>query len=91
MAKKKRNTSELALEREKFLLQFIGCECSISVEQRNIEEYDKAIDEISCLLQDAIDRGDTNEIKNLRRDLQRCKTEKRLFKRENTVKELAYT
>lgn len=93
------NSTDLAYERDNFILQFLDSECGAGIcentSEQDIEEYDEALMEYGCMLQDAIDRGDKREIKQLRSEMQHCKAEKRRIKRmidaNKREMELAYT
>ena len=74
------NTTELAYERDNFILQFLDCGCASQTEC-DISDYDDALEEYGFLLQNAIDLGDKREIKQLRSEIQHCKAEKRRIKR----------
>ena len=75
-----RNTTEMAYERDNFILQFLDCGC-VSETECDISDYDDALEEYGFLLQNAINRGDKREIKQLRSEIQHCKAEKRIIKR----------
>lgn len=92
------NSTDLAYERDIFILQFLDSECMPLKEnatEQDIEECNEALMEYDCLLQNAIDRGDKQEIKQLRSEIQHCKAEKRRIKRmiddNKREMELAYT
>ena len=92
------NSTDLAYERDIFILQFLDSECMPLKEnatEQDIEECNEALMEYDCLLQNAIDRGDKQEIKQLRSEIQPCKAEKRRIKRmiddNKREMELAYT
>jgi hypothetical protein len=69
------NSSEQAYDRDNFLANFIGCKC-FDVECSK-EEYDDSISEINAMIQHNIDIGNSEEIKEWRKMLQRAKVEKR--------------
>ena len=93
------NSTDLAYERDNFILLFLDSECGAGIcenpSEQDIEEYDEALMEYGCLLQNAIDLGDKREIKRLRSEIQHCKAEKRRIKRmidANKIEtEIAYT
>lgn len=93
------NSTDLAYERDNFILKFLDSDCGTDIcntaSEQDIEEYDEVLMEYECLLQDAIDRGDKREIKQLRSEIQHCKAEKRRIKRmidaNKRETELAYT
>ena len=93
------NSTDLAYERDNFILKFLDSDCGTDIcntaSEQDIEEYDEVLMEYECLLQDAIDRGDKREIKQLRSEIQHCKAEKRRIKRmidaNKREPELAYT
>ena len=88
------NSTDLAYERDNFILQFLDSECGTTSVQ-DIKEYDEALEEYGFLLQNAIDIGDKREIKQLRSEIQHCKAEKRRIKRmidaNKREMEIAYT
>lgn len=78
------NSTDLAYERDNFILRFLDCECiqrDASYTDRDIRDCNEAISEYECMLQHAIDVGDRNEISQLRREMQNVKAEKRKIKR----------
>lgn len=78
------NSTDLAYKRDNFILQFLDCACvpiSENCTEQDIRDCDEAISEYECLLQDAIDRGDKDEIRQLRANIQHTKAEKRNIKR----------
>ena len=92
------NSTDLAYQRDCFILQFIDSECIALNEnptEQDIEDYNEAIAEYESLLQKAIDLDNKQEIKQLRSEMQHCKAEKRKIKRMIDAKkretELAYT
>lgn len=93
------NSTDLAYERDYFILQFLDSECSTGIHEtateQDISECDNALEEYGFLLQDAINLGDKREIKQLRREIQHCKAEKRRIKKmidaNKREMELAYT
>ena len=72
------NSSEQAYDRDNFLANFAGCQCF--TEDVSAEEYDKSIDEINAMIAHCIDIGDTEEVSQWRKLLQRTKVEKRRSK-----------
>lgn len=88
------NSTDLAYERDNFILQFLDCGC-VSETECDISDYDDALEEYGFLLQDAIARDDKKEIKQLRREIQHCKAEKRRIKKmidaNKRETEIAYT
>ena len=74
------NSTDKTYQRDCFLLQFIGSSCQLEP-QGSIDDYNEAIEEYQELLQYAIEFGNENEMKQLRKDIQRCKAEKRILKR----------
>lgn len=88
------NSTDLAYERDNFILQFLDCGCIFETEC-DISDYDDALKEYGFLLQNAIDIGDKQEIKRIRSEIQHCKAEKRRIKRMIDVNkietEIAYT
>lgn len=88
------NSTDLAYERDKFILQFLDCGC-VSQTECDISDYDDALEEYGFLLQNAIDLGDKREIKQLRSEIQHCKAEKRRVKKmidaNKRETEIAYT
>ena len=93
------NSTDLAYERDNFILKFLDSDCGTDIyniaSEQDIEEYNEALMEYECLLQNAIDKGDKREIKQLRSEIQHCKAEKRRIKRmidaNKKETELAYT
>ena len=93
------NSTDLAYERDNFILKFLDSDCGADIcdtaSEQDIEECNEALMEYECLLQNAIDRGDKREIKQLRSEIQHCKAEKRRIKRmidaNKRETELAYT
>ena len=78
------NSTDLAYKRDNFILQFLDCACVSISENRteqDIRDCDEAISEYECLLQNAIERGDKDEIRQLRAEIQHTKAEKRNIKR----------
>lgn len=78
------NSTDLAYERDNFILQFLDCECYGSLcdyPEQNIEDCNEAIREYEILLQSRIDVRDKKEIKQLRAEIQHVKAEKRKIKR----------
>ena len=78
------NSTDLAYKRDNFILQFLDCACvpiSENCTEHGTRDCDEAISEYECLLQDAIDRGDKDEIRQLRAEIQYTKAEKRNIKR----------
>ena len=78
------NSTDLAYKRDNFIFQFLDCACvpiSESYTEQDIRDYDEAISEYECLLQHAIERGDKDEIRQLRAEIQHTKAEKRNIKR----------
>ena len=78
------NSTDLAYERDNFILRFLDCECiqrDASYTDRDIRDCNEAISEYECMLQYAIDVGDKREIANLRAEIQHLKAEKRTIKR----------
>lgn len=73
------NSSDQAYQRDMFLLDFIDSKCPDA--DCSLSDYDEALEEYQILLSDAIARGNKTEIKDLRRDIQRCRVEKRNYKR----------
>lgn len=88
------NSTDLAYERDNFILQFLDCGCPSQTEC-DISDYGDALEEYGFLLQSAIDLGDKREIKQLRSEIQHCKAEKRRIKRmidaNKREMEIAYT
>lgn len=88
------NSTDLAYERDKFILEFLDCGCVFETEC-DVSDYDDALKEYGFLLQNAIDIGDKQEIKRIRSEIQHCKAEKRRIKRMIDVNkietEIAYT
>lgn len=88
------NSTDLAYERDKFILQFLDCGCVFETEC-DVSDYDDALEEYGFLLQNAIDIGDKQEIKRIRSEIQHCKAEKRRIKRMIDVNKIetekAYT
>lgn len=76
---KKENSSIKAYERDMLILAMVSENECIPDEPATLDDYDEAIKLYQILLEDAYVRGNKSEIKALRRDLQRAKTEKRLF------------
>ena len=93
------NSTDLAYERDNFILKFLDSDCGTDIyniaSEQDIEEYNEALMEYECLLQNAIDIGDKQEIKRIRSEIQHCKAEKRRIKRmidaNKRETELAYT
>ena len=78
------NSTDLAYERDNFILQFLDCECCGSLcdyPEQNIEDFNEAIREYEILLQSRIDVRDKKEIKQLRAEIQHVKAKKRKIKR----------
>lgn len=78
------NSTDLAYERDNFILQFLDCECygsSCDYTEQDIEDCNEAIREYEILLQSRIDVGDKKSIKQLRAEIQHVKAEKRNIKR----------
>lgn len=78
------NTTELAYERDNFLLKFLDCQCVVNSKnyaEQDIEDCNEAISEYECLLQHAIEKGNKDEISQLRKEIQHEKAEKRRIKR----------
>lgn len=86
------NSSDVVYDRGLFLLSFMDSECSCETET-TAEDYDDAIEEYQFLLDDAILKNNSKEIADLRRDIQKCKVEKRRFKRmiNKMTSEVAYS
>ena len=88
------NSTDLAYERDKFILQFLDCGCVFEA-ACDVSDYDDALEEYGFLLQNAIDIGDKQEIKRIRSEIQHCKAEKRRIKRmidaNKREMEIAYT
>lgn len=78
------NSTDMAYRRDNFILQFLDCGC-VSINEncteQDIRDCDEAISEYECLLQNAIERGDKDEIRQLRAEIQHTKAEKRNIKR----------
>ena len=78
------NSTDMAYRRDNFILQFLDCGC-VSINEncteQDIRDCDEAISEYECLLQNAIESGDKDEIRQLRADIQHTKAEKRNIKR----------
>lgn len=74
------NSTDLAYQRDMFLLTFLDADCSTSV-NADLSDYDDAIAEYGAMFDRAIFLNDKAEIKQLRREIQRTKAEKRLTKR----------
>jgi hypothetical protein len=78
------NSTDLAYEKERFLLQFIDSECIPSNKEyteQDIHECDEAIAEYEGLLRHEIDLGNTVQISQIRKEIQHEKVEKRNIKR----------
>lgn len=83
MKKERRNSSDLAYERDEFFLLFanggeVCCEMDSDID---LEEYDIAIEEYEELLYYAVLYNDKKQIKQLRGEIQHLKVEKRNIKR----------
>lgn len=76
--KKKRNSSDQAYDRNKFIANFIDCQCFGSHGTK--DEYDESIAEINTMIDYCIDLEDEEEIKSWRKLLQQTKVEKRRAK-----------
>ena len=78
------NSTDMAYRQDNFILQFLDCGC-VSINEncteQDIRDCDEAISEYECLLQNAIERGDKDEIRQLRAEIQHTKAEKRNIKR----------
>lgn len=78
------NSTDLAYERDRFILQFIDSEClpdNKEYTEQDIHECDEAIAEYESMLQYAIDSGNAKEISLIRKEIQHEKAEKRNIKR----------
>lgn len=77
------NSTDAANRRDNFILQFLDSVCQPQKEytQQDINDCNDAIAEYECLLQNAIDIGDKQEIAALRTEIQHVKAEKREIKR----------
>lgn len=84
------NSTDKAYKRDLLLLELIDSDCMVSSAE-SVSDYDKSISEYLMLINDRIQHNDLKEVANLRRDLQRCRAEKRNFKRLNKHKEIALT
>lgn len=84
MKKERRNSSDLAYERDEFFLLFANggevC-CDITNSDIELKEYDIAIEEYEELLYYAVLYNDKKQIKQLRGEIQHLKVEKRNIKR----------
>ena len=79
-----RNSTDLAYERDNFILQFLDCECcgsSCDYTEQDIEDCNEAIREYEILLQSRIDVGDKKGIKQIRAEIQHVKAKKKKIKR----------
>lgn len=77
------NSTDMTYRRDNFILQFLDSVCQPTKEysQQDINDCNDAIAEYECLLQNAIDLGDKQEIATLRSEIQHVKAEKREIKR----------
>lgn len=77
------NSTDAAYRRDNFILQFLDSVCQPQKEytQQDINDCNDAIAEYECLLQNAIDIVDKQEIAMLRTEIQHVKAEKREIKR----------
>lgn len=77
------NSTDRAYRRDEFILQFLDSVCQPPKEysQQSIDDCNDAIAEYECLLQNAIDSQNKQEIAFLRSEIQHAKAEKRNIKR----------
>ena len=81
MSKNKKNTSELAFERDNFLAEFSGClPFDYSFDECSLKDYDDSIAEINMMIDYCISINNESEIHEWRKMLQRTKMQKRLAK-----------
>ena len=82
-----RNSSELAHDRTEFLLSFVDSECgeeficpsSYEEFQKELDEFDEGIELFHWLFDEARESNRFDEMSDLKRDIQRTKTSKRLY------------
>ena len=88
---KKKNSSELAYDRDNFISDFIGCECFQN--ECNSSKFDESIEQINAMINYCIDIKDEEEISFWRKLLQQTKVAKRRAKmiENNNTKEFALT
>ena len=90
----KKNTSEMAFDRDILLEELVGC-CPYSVSSSDvpISEWNESIEEIQAMIHHFCDLENDEEVAFWRRMLQQAKVAKRRAKRmiEESRKELSYS
>ena len=86
------NTSDATYDRNRFIAEFIGCDCYESA--CSPSEYDESISEIQNMIDYSIESGNEKEVAEWRKELQKTKVAKRRAKRmieSNNRMEIALT